>query len=288
MKSDIWVEEKHDSFLGLRYKVENILFSGKSDFQSIDVVETKGHGRMLLNDGLIMVTERDEFVYHEMIAHIPLFVHPNPKKVLIIGGGDGGTAREVCRHASVETCTMVEIDEMVVNVCQEFIPLCASELNHPKMNLIIGDGVKFIEEASRKGEVFDIVLIDSTDPIGPATPLFGLEFYQNLEKCLGDEGIVVSQGEGPWYEAKMQRELLAVLNDIFPVVSIYNFHNLSYPGGLWSFTFASKGLNPIEDFNPQRVKDSQLKFKYYTGDIHRSSFALPQFMLDNIGKYLKN
>ena len=132
MKSHLWIEEQHNNILGMRYKVEEVLFSGKSEFQSVDVVQTKGHGKMLLNDGLVMVTERDEFVYHDMIAHVPLFIHPNPKNVLIIGGGDGGTAREVLRHPSVEKCTMVEIDKMVVEACKKFIPQTSKDLNHPK------------------------------------------------------------------------------------------------------------------------------------------------------------
>ena len=207
MHSDLWVEEKFSDFLGLRFKVENVLFSGKSDFQTVDVVETKGHGKMLLNDGLIMVTERDEFAYHDMISHLPLFVHPNPKNVLVIGGGDGGTAREVIRHKSVEKCTMVEIDAMVVEACKEHIPQTASALDNPKINLIIGDGVQFVKETKEK---FDVIIVDSTDPIGPAQPFFGEAFYQDVFNCLTDDGIVVSQGESSWYAMDIQQSLLGV------------------------------------------------------------------------------
>jgi len=284
MKSHLWIEEKHKGFLGMSYKVEEVLFSGNSDFQSVDIVRTKGHGKMLLNDGLVMVTERDEFAYHDMISHVPLFVHPNPKNVLIIGGGDGGTAREVLRHPSVNKCTMVEIDAMVVEACKEFIPQTSKDLNHPKMNLIIGDGLEFVKKTNEK---FDLILVDSTDPIGPAQPLFGKGFYQDIFDCLNDNGIVVSQGESCFYEVKMQTKLLSILSELFPVSLIYNFSNLTYPGGLWSFTFASKGLHPLKDFQESRVNKSGLKFDYYNKDIHKAAFSLPTFMKNNLAPYLK-
>ena len=161
-------------------------------------------GKMLLNDGLVMLTERDEFVYHDMIVHVPLFVHPNPKSVLIIGGGDGGTAREVLRHRGVERVVMVEIDQMVVDACIDHIPQTACELDNERLELIIDDGVAFVANTEEK---FDVILVDSTDPIGPAQPLFGPEFYQNIHRVLNEDGIVVSQGESPWYHAEMQAKL---------------------------------------------------------------------------------
>jgi len=285
MHSDLWVEEKFSDFLGLRFKVENVLFSGKSDFQTVDVIETKGHGKMLLNDGLIMVTERDEFAYHDMISHLPLFVHPNPKNVLVIGGGDGGTAREVIRHTSVEKCTMVEIDAMVIEACKEHIPQTASALENPKINLIIGDGVQFVKETKEK---FDVIIVDSTDPIGPAQPLFGEEFYQDVFNCLTDEGIVVSQGESSWYAMDIQQSLLGVLNNVFDQCFLYSFSNLTYPGGLWSFTFATKKHHPINDFDPQRVIDSGLVFDYYNQQLHTAAFALPSFVKKDLKGLIQN
>lgn len=285
MHSDLWVEEKFSDFLGLKFKVESVLFSGKSEFQTVDVVETKGHGKMLLNDGLIMVTERDEFAYHDMITHVPLFVHPEPKNVLVIGGGDGGTAREVLRHASVEKCTMVEIDAMVVEACRAHIPQTARDLDHPKMNLIIGDGVEFVKNTLEK---FDVIIVDSTDPIGPAQPLFGKEFYQDVYNCLADDGIVVSQGESSWYALDIQQSLLAVLNQVFTQSYLYSFSNLTYPGGLWSFTFATKKYHPINDFNQQRVIDSGLEFDYYNHQLHSAAFALPSFVKKGLKGLISN
>ncbi|WP_068546117.1 polyamine aminopropyltransferase [Thalassotalea crassostreae] len=285
MHSNLWVEETFEDFLGLKFKVEKVLFSGKSEFQTVDVVETKGHGKMLLNDGLIMVTERDEFAYHDMITHVPLFVHPEPKNVLVIGGGDGGTAREVLRHVNVEKCTMVEIDAMVVNACREHIPQTSSALDHEKMNLVIGDGVKFVKQTKEK---FDVIIVDSTDPIGPAAPLFGEEFYQDVFNCLTDDGIVVSQGESSWYALEIQQSLLKVLNAVFPKCYLYSFSNLTYPGGLWSFTFASKKYHPINDFDRQRVSNSKLEFDYYNAALHSASFALPSFAQKGLKGLIEN
>ena len=285
MHSDLWIEEKFSDFLGLRIKVEKVLFSGKSEFQTVDVVETKGHGKMLLNDGLIMVTERDEFAYHDMISHVPLFVHPQPKNVLVIGGGDGGTAREVLRHDSVENCTMVEIDGMVVDACKAHIPQTSKDLDHPKMRLIIGDGVKFVKETTEK---FDVIIVDSTDPIGPAQPLFGEAFYQDVYNCLTDDGIVVSQGESSWYAMDIQQSLLSVLNAVFPSSYLYSFSNLTYPGGLWSFTFASKKYHPCHDFKPERVERSGLAFDYYNANLHKAAFALPSFAIKGLKGLIDN
>ena len=273
MKSDLWVEEQCGDYAA-RFKVTKVLFSGQSPFQAVDVVETAGHGKMLLNDGLVMLTERDEFVYHDMITHVPLFVHPNPKSVLIIGGGDGGTAREVLRHLGVERVVMVEIDKMVVDACIEHIPQTASELDNERLELIIDDGVAFVANTEEK---FDVVLVDSTDPIGPAQPLFGPEFYQNIHRVLKEDGIVVSQGESPWYHAEMQAKLVEIVAGIFDKTFIYNFSNMGYPGGLWSFTFATKGLHPIQDFDAKRVQDSGLDFEYYNTDLHKGCFAIPSF-----------
>ena len=215
MKSELWVTEQTKGYMKTSFRVEKTLFSGRSPFQSVDVVECPFYGRMLLNDGLVMVSEKDEFVYHDMIAHVPLFVHPEPRDVLVIGGGDGGTAREVLRHPGVESCTMVEIDRMVVEACREHIPLTASVLDgsDPRLDLVIGDGVAFVRETGKK---FDVVLVDSTDPIGPATPLFGPEFYDDVFSVLKDDGIVVSQGESPWHEVEVQRSLMGILHGRFP------------------------------------------------------------------------
>jgi spermidine synthase len=206
---------------------------------------------------------------------VALFTHPNPKNVLIIGGGDGGTLREVLRHKSVEKCVMVEIDEEVVNACKEFIPQTASEMtDNPRGEVLIEDGLKFVAETDQK---FDVVLVDSTDPIGPAEPLFGKEFYSNVHKILTENGIVIAQGESPFWELETQASMLKNLKEVFELTKIYNYSNMSYPAACWSFVYASKGLCPVKDFDESRVSASGLEFKYYNKEIHRAAFALPEF-----------
>ena len=273
-----WVEERHGNILVQRYKVDKRLFSAQSKFQKVEVVETEGFGRMLLNDNLVMVSERDEFVYHEMIAHVPLCVHPCPERVLIIGGGDGGTAREVVLHDKVEECVVVEIDEIVVQACKEHLSACSIGFSHPKVQLLIGDGIDFV---SKHKAAFDVILVDSTDPIGPAKPLFGLEFYRDIRDCLKEDGIVVSQGESPWYEMEMQKKLVGIKREFFETVLCYNYTNLTYPGGLWSFTWGSRKYHPIEDMDSTRAE--ALSCQYYNLRIHREAFALPSFQQQNLG-----
>lgn len=285
MTNDNWTTEKTEDFMEVRFRNDETLFTGKSEFQKVEVVQTRWHGKMLLNDDLVMLTEKDEFVYHDMISHVPLFTHPNPKTVLVIGGGDGGSAREVLRHEGVEKVVMVEIDKMVVDACLEHIPQTSEVLKgHPKLELIIGDGVKYVNETPLK---FDVIIVDSTDPIGPAQPLFGEAFYKDVFNCLTDNGIVVSQGESPWYNVPIQKSMMEVLSNQFPFVRMYQFGNLTYPGGAWCFTFASKGLSPIKDFDKSRALSSGLKFQYYTPELHTACFALPQFLLDNVEKFFK-
>lgn len=276
---DLWIEERNQDTHAVRLRVESVLFSGESEFQTVAIVETAAHGRLLLNDGMIMLTERDEFVYHEMIAHVPLLVHPAPRRVLVIGGGDGGTVRECLKHPTVEHVRLVEIDALVVDACREHIPQCAACLSDERVQVTIADGVAFVAETTER---YDAVLVDSTDPVGPAQPLFGPAFYGNVKRVLSEQGIVVSQCENPWYEPDAQRALLDILGDLFPVVSLYNYHNLTYPGGLWSFSFASKGLRP--DAAPDAARVAALgQLKWWTPAIHRAAFALPAFQQRALG-----
>lgn len=280
------MEESHSDYLGMRYEINQVLFSKKSKYQTVEIIETKGHGRMLLNDGFVMVSERDEFIYHDMMAHVPLFVHPGKEKnVLVLGGGDGGTAREVLRHPEVKQCTMVEIDLIVIEACRAHFSQTSKAFSHPRLNLEIDDAIKFIENTK---EQFDVILIDSTDPIGPAVPLFSEGFYQKVFDQLKDDGIVVAQGGSPFYETHIQKNLMTILHKIFPISLIYNFTNLTYPGGLWSFGLGSKSLHPIGDFDRKRVQQSQFSFQYYNEDIHTAAFQLPTFMKKSLEGLLKD
>lgn len=303
---NVWFEEIFKDNMGLKFKIKDYLFSGQSEFQKVDIVETVSHGKLLAHDGMVMVTERDEFIYHDMITHVPLFVHPNPKRVLVIGGGDGGTVREVLRHKSVEQVVMVEIDGMVVDACRQFIPQTSAALSDPRVKLIIDDGVEYAKSygaqtashASTKSlsengdpdngdlKKFDVVIVDSSDPIGPATPLFNEDFYKDILNLTTENGIVVSQAESPYYDAPMQNKLVEILSEVFPKVHLYNYSNLSYPGGFWSFSFASRGLCPRANFSKERVFNSGLKFSLYNPELHLGAFALPQFMWDKMESFL--
>ena len=278
-----FIEENIQSNLYMRFSVKEKLFSGKSDFQKVEIVETTGHGRMLLNDDLVMLSERDEHIYHEMIVHVPLFTHPNPQKVLVIGGGDGGTVREVLKHRNVQQCVLVEIDAMVVDACKKYIPQTADCLSNPRAKVLIQDGVKFLAETKER---FDVIIVDSTDPIGPAAPLFGEDFYRNVYRVLSETGLVVAQGESPFYHEENQRSLIRTIASQFEVVHFYNFTNMCYPGGLWSFAYGSKGICPVSDFNPNRVQRANIPFQYYNEELHIGAFLLPEFMRKKYSNWL--
>lgn len=284
MQNERWIEERFKEYFYMKYKIKDILFEGKSEYQSVKVVETEGYGRMLLNDGLVMVTERDEFIYHDMIAHVPLFAYPNPQKVLIIGGGDGGTAREVLRHKAINRCVMVEIDKMVIDACIKFIPQTSSSLSDKRLELIIEDGVKYLKNNKEK---FDIIIIDSTDPIGPACPLFGEDFYETIYSSLSENGIVVAQGESAFYEKEMQKKLLGIVASKFKISTVYNFSNMTYPGGIWSFVYGSKGTHPYNGLREDKIISFDGRFRYYNSSIHRASFQLPSFMINELCEYIK-
>ncbi len=284
-KLDLWVKEVFQDNVSLGFRVEEVLFSEKSKYQQVDIVKTTGHGKMLLNDGMVMLSEKDEFVYHEMIAHVPIFSHPNPDKILIIGGGDGGTAREVLKHKNVRKVTLVEIDELVVNACKKHLPKLSKSFEDPKMNLLIDDGVKFVNETKEK---FDIILVDSTDPVGPATPLFNREFYESASKILNDDGILISQAESPFYNQDIQLSMMKAQRDFFKTLNIFLLSNLTYPGGLWSFGFASKGNISFKTDTTEKFKDSGIKMKYYNPDVHLASFVLPDFIKENLSGIIDN
>lgn len=282
---ELWASENHKEILDLRYRVERTLFSAESEFQRIDIVETAGFGKMLFNDSVAMISERDEFVYHEMIAHVPAFVHPQARQALVIGGGDGGTVRELLKHPSIERVHLVEIDPEVVEGCKLHIPLTSACLDDPRVEVSIADGVKHVADAPAGS--YDLVLVDSTDPIGPATPLFGAEFYRNVHRVLRDDGIAISQAESAFYEPEWQRTITGILQQRFNRVHIYNYTNLTYPGGLWSFSFATKGeLCPLADLDSQRIAAAGLELRYYSEAMHRAAFVLPPFQAANLSNTL--
>ena len=273
----MWIREETDGIVEMGFKKERTLFATCSPYQRIEIVETAGHGRMLLIDGIVMLTERDEFIYHEMIAHVPLFVHPQAANVLVIGGGDGGTVREVLRHPSVERVVMVEIDAAVVEASREYLPVVSCAFGDPRLELIIGDGIHYVAEVEER---FDVVIVDSTDPVGPGVGLFGRPFYESIARVLNPEGILITQAESPFYDPETQVFMLTHQRPLFERLHLYLYTTLSYPGGLYAFGYASQGPHPLADLNSQRIQASGFVSRYYNADIHQAAFMLPAFMAE--------
>jgi spermidine synthase len=280
---EFWYTEEQTENVRLSMKIKEQLYSRKSPFQQIDVFQTEEFGKLLTIDGLVMVTEKDEFVYHDMITHVAMATNPEIKRVLVIGGGDGGTVRELTRYSTIEKIDMVEIDEVVVIACREHLQQTACKLDDPRVSLYFEDGLKFVED---KNDVYDLILVDSTDPIGPGEGLFTNEFYTNCFNCLSENGILINQNESPFYEnnAREMKRANTKIKNIFPICRPYQYCIPTYPSGFWLFGFASKKLDPIKDLDADRWNSLGLKTKYYNTDLHVGAFALPSYvkeMLDS-------
>ncbi|MEW6182246.1 MAG: polyamine aminopropyltransferase [Bacillota bacterium] len=275
---ELWYTENQNSNLRLSCLVTRTLHVEETSYQHLAVLETPGFGRVLLLDGIVQTTVWDEYIYHEMIAHVPLNTHRDPKRVLVIGGGDGGTARETVRHPKVEKTVMVEIDERVVAASREYLPELSAGFGDPKLELRIDDGIKHVAEC--KGE-YDVAVIDSTDPIGPAVGLFSRDFYEKLAGALKDDGLFVAQTESPLFNLDFIERIYNDLKGIYPIVRTYLAVVPSYPGGLWSFTMGSKKYDPL---TVDLDKIPGLSYRYYNREIHRASFALPQFLKEKLSK----
>jgi len=278
---ELWYSECHTNNVKFSLKVKEHLFSSQSDFQKVDVLDTYEYGKLLTLDGLVMVTDKDEFVYHDMITHPAMAVNPNIKNVLVIGGGDGGTVRELMRYPSIQHVDMVEIDKMVVDASREFFPTISCELDNPKVNVLFEDGVKFVMD---KNNFYDLILIDSTDPIGPGEGLFTTEFYNNCFNALTDEGILVNQNETPIYDEFFEVGISSniKLKKMFPIVEVYQASIPTYPGGYWLFNFASKKYSPTKDLKEDEWNSLGLKTKYYNTKLHIGTFALPNYVKEKL------
>lgn len=271
---ELWYTEKQTPNLGLSCKITKTLHTEKTEYQDLAVIETVQYGRMLVLDGMVMTTEVDEFVYHEMISHIALNTHPNPKRVLVVGGGDGGAIREILKHDSVEEAVLAEIDGRVVAVSREFLPSIAGSLGNSRVTLAIGDGVEHVRNHPGK---YDVILIDSTEPIGPAVGLFSRQFYEDVHRALTPDGIMVAQSESPFVNPDVIQMIHTNLAGVFPIKHLYLANIPTYPSGLWSFTIASKKWDPLQaDLSSKK----ELNTKYYTKEVHYGAFKLPRFTAD--------
>lgn len=275
---DLWFEEKHTPNLTIGLKVRATLHREKTPFQDLAVIDTFQFGRALILDGVIQTTEGDEFVYHEMITHVPLFTHPDPRRVLVIGGGDGGTVREILKHPGVERVTLVEIDRRVIEVSRELLPGISGRLDDPRVEIVIGDGIEYTARA--EGE-FDVIIVDSTDPVGPAVGLFAADFYRSVFRALRPDGLFVAQTESPFINEDLIRRVLGDVRGIFPLVRMYTADVPTYPCGLWSFTLGSRRYDPL-DVAPERF--FSIETRYYTPEVHRRAFMLPRFVAALAGK----
>ncbi len=273
---DLWFQEKQTPHLSMGCRVKKILEHKITTYQEVSLLDTNAFGRMLVLDGYIQTTEKDEYIYHEMIVHVPLMTHSEPANVLIIGGGDGGAAREVLKHSSVEKVTMVEIDEEVVEICKSYFPATANALKDSRMELIYTDGREYLRN---KEDEFDIIIVDSTEPVGPSAGLFAPEFYQSAYTSLKAEGILVAQTESPFYNQDIITNSYTSLSELFPVTEVYLAPVPSYPGGLWSFMMGSKKYQPYNYDLLQ--KEWQVEgCRYYSPQVHWSSFILPPFITE--------
>ena len=224
-----------------------------------------------------MITQKDEFIYHDMIVHVPMAVKKDIKNVLVIGAGDGGTVRELCRYSTIEHIDLVEIDKKVVEVCEEYFPEMTVSMHDPRLDIHFTDGLRFVR---RKQGEYDLIIVDSTDPFGPGEGLFTPEFYGNCYNALTDTGVLVNQHESPFYAADaaaMQRAHKRIV-ECFPISRVYQAHIPTYPSGHWLFGFASKKYHPVTDFNPTAWTLLGLSTRYYNAKLHRSAFSLPTYV----------
>lgn len=274
---ELWYTEQHTDNVRFSILVDQQLYQGQSEFQRIDVFHSKEFGKFFTLDGLMMVTEKDEFIYHDMIVHVPMATNPDIKRVLVIGAGDGGTVRELCRYPGIEHIDMVEIDKLVVDVCLEFFPTTTVSLHDPRVHIFYEDGLKFVR--SRVNE-YDLIIVDSTDPFGPGEGLFTREFYGNCYHALKDNGILVNQHENPYYDTyqhSMKRAHMRI-KELFPITRVYQAHIPTYPSGHWLFGYASKTIDPIKDLKGEAWTALNLTTKYYNLDLHIGCFALPTYV----------
>lgn len=274
---ELWYSEKHTEHVKFSIQVEKQLYSAQSNYQRIDVFESPEFGRFLTLDGFMMLTEKDEFIYHEMIVHVPMAVHKNAKKVLVIGGGDGGVLRELIKYNSLEQIDLVEIDEQVVEVCKQYLQQTACGFEDERVTVYFQDGLKFIRKMEGK---YDLIIVDSTDPFGPGESLFTKEFYGNCYKALKEDGIMVNQHESPFYKddaIAMQRAHKRIVES-FAISRVYQVHIPTYPSGHWLFGFASKQYHPERDLDATYWESLNIKTNYYNTRLHKGAFCLPNYV----------
>ena len=274
---ELWFSEFHTPDVKHSIRVQRHLYSHKSEFQQIDIYDTPEFGKVLTLDGNVMLTERDEFIYDEMITHVPMAVHPNVQDVLVIGAGDGGVVRELARYESIRRIDLVEMDEQVLDACRRYLPGNACRLDDDRVHIYFDNALRFIR---RKHAQYDLIIVDSTDPFGPSEGYFTREFYGICYNALREDGIMVNQQGSPFYHQDaeaMQRSHKRIVST-FPISRVYQAHIPTYAAGYWLFGFASKKYHPIDDLDAQAWQALNLHTRYYTTRLHVGAFWLPAFL----------
>ena len=277
---DRWTETLYSAY-GQSFRVDEVLFEHKSELQHLLIFQNELFGRVMALDGIVQTTEKDEFIYHEMLTHVPLIAHGNARRVLIIGGGDGGILREVCRHPGVEHITQVEIDQAVIDLAKEYLPAhSAGAYDDPRANIVIGDGFDYVQTTSER---FDVIISDSTDPLGPGEVLFSKDFYAGCQRSLNPGGILVTQNGVPFMQTGELSNTAARLSRLFKDSTFYGAAVPTYIGGLMAFAWASDdpALRQVDlQTLRQRWLASGIQSRYYTTEMHQAAFALPRYLLD--------
>lgn len=274
---ELWFSDYHTEDVKLDIKIEKQLFGADTDFQRIDVFESKEFGRFISCDGTIVFSEKDEFVYDEMIVHVPMAVHPHVRKVLVIGGGDGGVARELTHYDEIEEIDVVETDHVFIDVCRDYFPDNACGLDDPRVTVFNANGLRFLRT---KVDEYDLIISDAIDPLGHAAGLFTKEFYGNCFRALKEDGIMVYQHGSPFYDEDEEtcRAMHRKASHSFPISRVYQAHIPTCPSGYWLFGFASKKYHPVKDVNWQAWKELRIRCHYYNCPLHAGSFALPNYV----------
>jgi spermidine synthase len=268
----LWYTERQTPKFGITMKINKMLHTEQTEFQFLEMAETAEFGNMLYLDGMVMTSQVDEFVYHEMVAHPALNTHPNPKHVLVVGGGDGGVIREILKHEKVEKAVLVEIDGKVIEYSKKYLPEIACGLDNPRVEVKVDDGFMHIIKSKN---MYDVIMVDSTEPVGPAAPLFERGFYQGIFEALKEDGMFVAQTDNPWFKADLIKKVNSDVKEIFPITRTYVANIPTYPSGLWTFTMGSKKYDPLT-IKEEEIKD--LPTKYYSPELHHAAFKLPKFV----------
>lgn len=274
---EYWFTEHHTEDVKFSVRVDKHLYSNENDLGRVDIFESNEFGRILAVDGYIIFTERDEFIYDEMLAHVPMAVHKNAKRILVFGSGDGGVVNELLKYDTIESIDLVEINDGVVEACREFFPDLAESLDDPRVTIYTENALRFIRHIEQE---YDLIIVDSAGFYGPGESLLTREFYGGCYRALKDDGIMVNQHQSPFYDEdrKETQKAHKRIVESFPISRVYQAHIPSYPSGYWLFGFASKKYHPITDLDAAAWNKLHIDTSYYTTNLHIGCFALPAYV----------